>query len=85
MANFYLYRLQHVYSTVPGPNGPEGYWVIEFSGDGGTSWRPAFPFTFQSQTNAEQEALILISGENSFRDQVVSGQLGTLTDYVAVP
>lgn len=90
MANFFLYRVAVVYQAnqppVAGVYSSTARYVPQFSNSAGTTWAAMYPGDQpQSLQEAQQAILQVITAENSFRDQVIAGRLGTLVDYVAVP
>jgi len=87
MANFFTYSIAQVYQPQQaGPTSVSGEtrFVPEFSGDG-VNFRPTDVFSFQSLIEAQQRLASIISAENTFREQVVSGQAGTLMQYFQYP
>ncbi len=90
MANFFLYRVKATYQAnqppVNGTYSPSTRYIPQFSNSAGTTWQDMFPGDQpQSLISAQQAINEVISAENSFREQVILGRLGTLTDYIAYP
>lgn len=86
MATFFTYRIKRVYPSKQGPTAPATRYIPEFSGDDGTSWRPVYPGDQpQSLEEAQQRLGEVVSAEDTFREEVVNGRLGTLDDVVAYP
>jgi len=90
--SFYSYRIAQVYQPRQAVNAQTGVvdvsgdtrFIPEFSGDG-TNFRPTDVFTFQSLIEAQQRLAYIIANENTFREQVVSGNAGTLSKFYQYP
>jgi hypothetical protein len=83
-ASIYTYRVKEV-DVRKTPS--EGYFVAEYSSDGGTTWLPVFPWTFQSLNEAMGEIANTVSEEEQFRTKVESNlaPFVTITAYPGNP
>lgn len=90
--SFYTYRIAQIYQPRQSVNAQTGAvevsgetrFVPEFSGDG-TNFRPTDVFSKQSLIEAQQRLAEIISNENTFREQVVTGNAGTLMKFYSYP
>ncbi len=71
-ATIYDYRVREVEVT---RTPSEGYFVAEYSTNGGTTWLPLFPFTFGDETSAMNEIGNVVSEEAQFRTKVQTGEV----------
>lgn len=86
MATFFTYRIAQVYPPLQGPTSASTRYVPQFSGDSGVSWIDCYPGDQpQSLLQAQQRLSEIAEAENTFRDEVVAGRLGTLKSYVNFP
>jgi len=90
MANFYLYRISATYPAGQPPvNGvypPATRFIPQYSPDSGTSWRAIYPGDQpQALSEAQQRLSECVSAENTLRDKIVAGTLGTFNDFIAYP
>lgn len=85
MANFFLYRTAIVWQPNEGVNGASARYVPQFSGDSGVTYRNVNAVLGNLESLLESQQIIsnIISNENTFREKVISGEMGTLTSYVA--
>jgi hypothetical protein len=90
--SFYSYRIMQIYQPRQALNAQTGAvdvsgdtrFVPEFSSDG-TNFRPVDVFPTQSLIEAQQRLAYIIANENTFREQVVTGNAGTLTKFYQYP
>lgn len=86
MANFYTYRIAEVFLPVEGVGGVSSRFVSQFSSDSGTTWRDTNPaINKQVRLECQQELANIISNEQTFRDAVVAGVLGSQTAFYNYP
>lgn len=90
MANFYLYRIAATYPAnqppVAGVYPAATRFIPQYSPDSGTSWRAIYPGDQpQALSEAQLRLSEVLSAENTFRDEVVAGKLGTFQDFISYP
>lgn len=90
---FYTYRISATYPAGQPPVGGVGgtypaatRFIPQYSPDAGTSWRAIYPGDQpQALLEAQQRLAEATSAENTLREKIIAGQLGTFTDFIAYP
>jgi hypothetical protein len=84
--SFFTYRIHRVWPTFEGPTSAKTRYIPEFSADSGVTFRPCYPGDQpQALLEAQMRLTEITSAENTFRDKVANGLLGTLDDFVSFP
>lgn len=91
----YYYRVTHIWnprqvnslafnaSTITASG---GYFIAEYSTNGGVAYLPLFPFIFEDLQPALQAIGIVVTGEANFQSQVnTSPPVVTQTEHIAYP